>query len=253
MNAQDAMQGAGQLKLELENVTFARSKLSSHSGEYPGQFVHVRVSDTGCGINSALREQIFEPCFTTKEESAAVGLGLALVRAIMEQHHGWIECNSRVKSGTQFDLYFPRYGAEFGAPMKATSRQKRSGATPTILLADADPMVRDVGQRILEAEGYDTLLAEDGAQAVAIYQRDHERIDLAILDLSLPRLSAYAVLERFVEINPAAQVLFSGGYLMEDLTGSHGHTLGVITKPYRQSELVQIVRRALSRVLAVAT
>jgi len=114
-------------------------------------------------------------------------------------------------------------------------------------------MVRDVGRRILEAEGYEVLLAEDGAHAVAVYQCDHERTDLAILDLNLPRLSAYAVLERFVEMNPAAKVLFSGGYLMEDLTGSHGHTLGVITKPYRQGELVQIVRRALSRVLALAT
>src|SRR5262249_30903381 len=143
MNAQDAMPGAGQLKLELENITLTKSALSSHPGGYPGQFVRLRVSDTGCGITSSLRDQIFEPCFTTKTTGAAVGLGLALVRAVMEQHHGWIEFNSQASSGTQFDLYFPRYGAESAAPMKARSG-RLSGAAPVILLADADPLVRDV-------------------------------------------------------------------------------------------------------------
>ena len=253
MNAQDAMPGAGQLKLELENITLTKSALSSHAGGYAGQFVRLRVSDTGCGIKSSLRDQIFEPCFTTKTTGAAVGLGLTLVRSTMEQHHGWIEFDSQAGSGTQFDLYFPRYGAESAAPMKASSGMQLTGAAPVILLADADPLVRDVGRRILETEGYKVLLAEDGAQAVAIYQREPDRIDLAILDLNLPRLSAYSVLERFVEMNPAAKVLFSGGYLIEDLTTSHGHTLGVIAKPYRQSELVEMVRRSLSHASALTT
>jgi two-component system cell cycle sensor histidine kinase/response regulator CckA len=253
MNAQDAMPTAGQLKLALENVTRTKSALSSHPGGYAGQFVRLRVSDNGCGIKSALRDQIFEPCVTTKTTGTAVGLGLSLVRAIMEQHHGWIEFDSQASSGTQFDLYFPRYGAESAAPRKARSSEPSSESTPAILLADADPLVRDVGRRILESEGYKVLLAEDGAQAVAIYQREPDRIDLAILDLNLPRLSAYAVLERFVEMNPSVKVLFSGGYLMEDLTGSQGQTLGVITKPYHQSELVEMVRRSLSTASILVT
>ncbi len=243
-NAQDAMPEGGQLKLEIENVAFTQADLSNHPDGFVGEFVRLRVSDTGRGMKPAIRARIFEPCFTTKEIGAAAGLGLALVHAVAEQHHGWIECDSHANSGTRFDLYFPRYGVEAIAPLTSAIQKQPAGSPPTILLADADPMVRDVGRRILQAEGYRVLLAEDGSQAVAIYQQ--ERIDLAILDLNMPRLSAYAVLERFVDLNPGAKVLFSGGYLTEDLTGDEGHTLGVITKPYRQTELVEMVRRALS-------
>jgi two-component system, cell cycle sensor histidine kinase and response regulator CckA len=246
LNSQDAMPEGGRLNLELQNVQISPPDLSNHPRRYLGDFVRLRVSDTGPGMPQAIRAHLFEPGFTTKEVGTAAGLGLALVHAVVEQHHGWIECQSQADSGMQFDLYFPRYGAELAATSNSGVQQQPVDDTPTLLLADADPMVRDVGRRILEAEGYRVLLAEDGLQAVAIYQQAQQRIDLAILDLNLPRLSAYAVLERLVEMNPIAQALFSGGYHTEDLTEGQGHTLGVITKPYRPTDLVEMVRRALS-------
>jgi CheY-like chemotaxis protein len=181
------------------------------------------------------------------------------VLAVAEQHHGWVECHSQLDRGTQVDLFLPRHGDDSAdepalqtdeisfAAAEAPPRKQR-GSKTTILLADRDPLVRDVGRRILEAEGYRVLLAEDGGQAVAAYREEKEQIDLAILDLNMPRLTAYVVLERLLEIDPEARVLFSGGYFTEDHTAATelGHTLGVVAKPFSQREFVEAVRRALA-------
>ena len=114
---------------------------------------------------------------------------------------------------------------------------------PTILLADADSVVRDIGRRILEKKGYRVLLAEDGEQAVSVYRNEPQKIDLAILDLNMPRLTPYAVLEQMLAIDHDVHVLFSGDFFTEDLTTSEWHTLGVITKPYQEDELIEMIQR----------
>jgi two-component system cell cycle sensor histidine kinase/response regulator CckA len=246
LNAQDAMPQGGQVRVELENIDIHHQQLPDHPEGAPGQFVRLRITDTGHGMKPAVRARISEPGFTTKDEGRAAGLGLALVFAVVEQHRGWIECSSHTDRGTRFDLYFPRHGTESSADGAYAIVDKPHGAATAILLADADPMVRDVGRRILEKQGYRVLLAQDGLEAVAVYRREKEQIDLAILDLNMPRLTPYAVLERMLEIDPHARAIFSGGYFAEDLTACNGHVLGVITKPYRQNELVEMVQRALA-------
>jgi two-component system, cell cycle sensor histidine kinase and response regulator CckA len=247
-NAQEAMRQGGQLTLELANVALTEADIASHPDGRPGDFVRLRVSDTGRGIRAAAREQLFEPFVNDTASNKGRGLGMAIVFAVAEQHHGWVECHSHAGRGARFDLYLPRHGAEPSAeaatPPSPDARKPR-GAQPTILLADGDPLVRDVGRRILEGEGYRVLLAEDGGQAISAYREEKERIDLAILDLNMPRLTAYVVLERLLAIDPDARVLFSGGYFTEDQMAGEGHTLGVIAKPFSQDELIAAVRRAL--------
>src|SRR5262249_54985304 len=156
----------------------------------------------------------------------------------------WIECQSQLRHGTQFEIYLPRYSSEAPAQSTASQPKKPPGATPTILLAEPDPMVRDLGRRILQADAYRLLLPSDGTQAANICQQEPHQIDLAILDLNIPKLTPYAVLERLVEIDPQVRVLFSGGYFTEDLTNTDGHTMGVVTKPYHRDELIKMVRHS---------
>jgi two-component system, cell cycle sensor histidine kinase and response regulator CckA len=259
MNAQEAMRQGGQLTIELDNVALAAADLAKHPEGQAGQFVRLRIADSGRGIPAAVRDHLFEPFVDSAAWSKGRGLGMTLVLAVAEQHHGWVECHSQLGRGTQVDLFLPRHGDESAEEPASPSEEvssaetgvqarKQRGSKTTILLADRDPLVRDVGRRILEAEGYRVLLAEDGGQAVAAYRDEKEQIDLAILDLNMPRLTAYVVMERLLEIDPEARVLFSGGYFTEDhATATElGHTLGVVAKPFSQREFVEAVRRALA-------
>ena len=151
-------------------------------------------------------------------------LWLAFVRG-GRQHHGWIECLSEDGGGTRFDLYLPRYGAGVPAESPTAMPEKPAAQWPTILLAEAEPMVREFGRRILEDRGYRVLVAEDGVQTVELYRRAPERIDLVILDLNIPRLTADAVLAQLLELDPAVRVYFSSGYFAEDRCERWTHTL----------------------------
>ncbi len=102
------MPRGGQLSIELENVTLAADDLVNHPEGRTGEFVRLRVSDTGCGVPPHVQRRIMEPFFATEEPDRAGGLGLAFVVAVVEQHTGWIECSSEKDRGTRFDLYFPR-------------------------------------------------------------------------------------------------------------------------------------------------
>ncbi|HTQ40798.1 MAG TPA: response regulator [Pirellulales bacterium] len=115
LNAEDAVPREGEVWVELENVEINCGELSSHPEGRVGQFVRVRISDTGAGMKPAVRAQISEPGFTTKAEGRPTGLGLALVFAVIEQHRGWIECARHAGRGTRFDLYLPRQRAESSA------------------------------------------------------------------------------------------------------------------------------------------
>src|SRR5262249_12242077 len=149
-----------------------------------------------------IRSRIFEPFFTTKAPGKGTGLGLAMVLGIVQQQQGWIECDSTVREGTMFDIYLPRLETVEDRGSRIEHRSSPSvdprcsilDARPsrrraTILLADDEAMLRNLGSIVLERLGYEVLVAEDGSDAVEAYRREHERIDLVVLDLNMPRLS----------------------------------------------------------------
>ncbi|MBY0526827.1 MAG: response regulator [Gemmataceae bacterium] len=248
LNAQDAMPEGGVLRVETADVTIDEEYLRSCMQAQPGEYVRLRVQDNGCGIPPDVRGRIFEPFFTTKEPSKGTGLGLALVYGIVQQHHGWIDCTSEKDTGTTIDIYLPRYSryhAEAPAPAP-TSTPRPLGET--ILLADDEPMIRTLGLTILQRCGYHVLLAEDGVEALEIYQREREHIDLVILDLTMPRLSGEDTLQRMAEIDPNVRVLFSSGYFADHVTAQGENIMGFLGKPYRRDDLLTTVRDALNQV-----
>src|SRR5262249_32117600 len=122
------------------------------------------------------------------------------------------------------------------------------GLAETILLADDEPMIRNLGRTILQRCGYHVVLAEDGMQAVDLYRREGDRIDLVILDLTMPKLSGEDALRRMLEVNSGVRVLFSSGYFADHVTARGEHILGFLGKPYRQDDLLRTVREALDQV-----
>ncbi len=249
INARDAMPDGGRLTLETANVRLdeplVRTKLEARAGE----FVRLRVRDSGHGIPEAVRARIFEPFFTTKEPGKGTGLGLAMVYGIVQQHQGWIDCISAVGQGTHFDIYIPRIHGENARPNTPTTAPPARRGSETVLLVDDEAVIRNVGRAILQRQGYQVILAEDGLEAVEIYRRERGRIDLVILDLTMPRLSGLDTLRQLVQLDPGAAVLLSSGYSAEQLpeVGKEG-VLGFVNKPYRPQDLTEAVRSALDQV-----
>jgi len=247
LNALDAMPEGGRLTVETANVTITDDCLRSRLQAQPGDFVRLRIGDTGHGIPPEIQARIFEPFFTTKEAGRGTGLGLALVYGIVEQHSGWIDFESEIGKGTRFDIYLPRYWPQLAEVPAAREARPAHGPAETVLLADDEMMLRELGRTILERCGYRVLVAEDGLQAVELYQREHQHIDLVILDLTMPRLSGPDAFERLTQLDPNVRVVFSSGYFAEDMVTGDDRVLGFLAKPYRSQDLIQLVRGALDQ------
>ena len=215
-----------------------------------GQFALLEVRDNGAGMSEEVRRRMFEPLFTTKTAGQGAGFGLATVHSIVEQHRGWIEVESEPGRGATFRLYFPLAQGELETPASSNNDECLSpvcGGSETILLAEDEEVVLNMGRRILERCGYRVLAARNGREAVELYRRHSAEIDLIVLDVSMPILSGGEVLEQVRGINPAVKLLLASGYAPE---GNMAELLaagaqGFIAKPYRARDLADAVRQAL--------
>jgi PAS domain S-box-containing protein len=233
------------ITLETANVALDEQDAREHPQGRAGEYVRLRVCDTGTGIAPDVLPRIFEPFFTTKEPGKGTGLGLAMVFGIVQQHQGWVECSSAVGRGTCLDIYLPRDAAAAG-PAAAEAPPELTEGSETVLVADDEPLLRDLARAILEGQGYKVALAGDGVEAVESYRR--ERSDLVVLDLTMPRLSGREALRHLREIDPEVRVLFASGYTAEHLRDEEQRqVLGFVKKPYRPEDLAYAVRTALDR------
>ena len=259
-NATDAMPLGGHLTLETANVTLmpptalpeidAENKSSlvlpcAHPDSRPGDFVRLRVSDTGEGISADVLPHIFEPFFTTKAFGKGSGLALAMVYGVIKEHEGWIECHSQAGLGTQFDLFLPRM---LVSPRGPTDGELLSGQE-TVLLVDEHQVIRALGHEILESYGYRVLTATNGATAVELFRQHHRRIDLVLLDLSGPRQTGQDTLQAMRQIKPDMRLLICAGFPLGPALRAVEQcgAAGFIAKPYQPLDLARSVRAALDR------
>jgi PAS domain S-box-containing protein len=248
LNSRDAMPEGGQLMLETDNVELTAEAIQGRIEARQGQFVRLRVRDTGHGIPPAVLPRIFDPFFTTKQPGKGTGLGLALVFGIIKQHRGWIECSSEVNQGTTLTIYFPRSAAPVAAAPEPQPDAQVLVGHETILLVDDEEMICNLGRRMLQRAGYQVLLADNGEQALTVYRTERSRIDLVILDLTMPRLSGKDTLRQLLQVNPEIRVIIASGYSADDMNTSGLEKVeGFIPKPFREEDLLKMIRRALDR------
>ncbi len=167
INARDAMPAGGRLTLETEQVVINGAYAATHPWAQPGRYVLITVTDTGVGMSRDILERIFEPFFTTKREQQGTGLGLAVCYGIVRQHGGMLNCYSEVNVGTTFKIYLPvlsRAVRDVGDKIQGAV----AAGHERILVAEDDPSVRTVVQRILERAGYTVVAAENGEAACQV-------------------------------------------------------------------------------------
>ena len=246
VNARDAMPEGGLLSIETRTVQIDSDFCRDHAWASPGRFVLLSVTDTGCGMDRKTLEHIFEPFFTTKEEGKGTGLGLATLYGIVKQHNGLIDVHSEPGKGTSFRVYLPLCEREeTSVPVEAV--REAAGGSETILLAEDEEVVRDLASTILKRAGYTVLEAENGEQAVSLFEEHSENISLLILDVIMPELDGQQAFERVSAIKPDIAALFSSGYSKDTMHNKFVLPEGksLIQKPYTPNALLLAVRKAL--------
>ncbi|MBN1483711.1 MAG: response regulator [Chloroflexia bacterium] len=242
LNARDAMPDGGRLLVETAGVDV------EGAGDIPvdldpGPYVCIAVRDSGSGIEDDILPRIFDPFFSTKDQGR--GLGLAIVYGIVHGHGGTIQVDSELGRGTRFSVYLP--ACREGIPLAPTEEALLFSGSETILVVDDELAVRAVLRRILERSGYTVLVAGDGQEAIGIYGRRAEEIDLVVLDMIMPHLGGWETFNRLRELDPQVRVLLSSGY---SENGQAGEILaagarGFLPKPYTLENVLQEVRRVL--------
>jgi two-component system cell cycle sensor histidine kinase/response regulator CckA len=246
LNARDAMPDGGRLFISSGNVTIEPTETPSDIGPRPGDYVRLRIRDTGTGMSAEVRNRIFEPFFTTKETGQGTGLGLAVVFGIVQAHDGWISCDSEPGQGTTFEVYLPKFKGESptgtATPAPAPSPL---GQGERVLIAEDEPMIRTLAGTILKQLGYTVTLAEDGARAVEIFEEAEKPFDLAILDLTMPNLSGLDAMKRIRTFDPRVPVILASGYSADRAKAAAGAGVLFLDKPYTAGTLGKTVRQAL--------
>jgi PAS domain S-box-containing protein len=247
VNARDAMENGGTITIKTENLRIDESFCENNSWAKPGRYVLLNVSDTGCGMTDDTIGKIFDPFFTTKGVKEGTGLGLSTVYGLVKQHRGMIHVDSEVGKGTTFKIYLPL--VERSATVVAEKvKSSATGGTETILLAEDNEMVRDLSQKFLEDVGYTVLIAGDGEDALRVFDDHADKIDLALLDVMMPKLGGRAVYEHIREARPEIRILFSSGYSEDSIHTNFVLDVGLdlIQKPYLRDDLLHRVREVLS-------
>jgi len=245
VNAADAMPGGGKLFLSTKNVTHEDIKNKAYVPE-PGNYVLLGVQDTGTGMDEKTMAQIFTPFFTTKGLASGTGLGLASAYGIVKGHGGYIDVESTVNMGTTFSIYLPATSEVPQNDLEWLSGDLEKG-TETVLIVDDEKIILETGKQMLEAMGYRVLLAANGQEALEIYERMGEQIDIVLLDMVMPNMGGGETYDRLKEIDPAIKVLLSSGY---SLDGQATEILergcdAFIQKPFSLEQLSRSLRMVL--------
>jgi PAS domain S-box-containing protein len=247
VNARDAMPAGGQLAVTTANLRVDAAARAAWGDPAPGEYVTLKVADTGSGIPEEIADRVCEPFFTTKPDGAGTGLGLATVYGIVSQAGGFLRIDSEPGLGTSVTALLPATRQAPEAPASSSARPRR-GAGESVLVVEDEGAVREVTKHILTRNGYQVATAADGAEALTILQTHPAPIDVLITDVVMPQLPGKELADRARRIQPDVRVLFMSGYT-QGLLNSQGILepgLSLIEKPFDQTTLLRAVSDILS-------
>jgi PAS domain S-box-containing protein len=254
VNARDAMPGGGALTIDTEQVTVDEHYAAYHPGAQIGEYVRMRVSDTGAGMSQDTIDRAFEPFFTTKPKGQGTGLGLATIHGIVTQAGGHVQIYSELGVGTSITVLFPVTEDTAIEPAAAPLASDHSGRGETILLVEDEDSLRALTARILAGNGYKVIAAADGCEAIGIAERHFGGLDLLLTDVVMPKMLGHELAKRLQEVQPGLRVIYLSGYARPVLSSHKTLPPGVtlLSKPVSQALLFATIRQILDGAPAAA-
>lgn len=248
VNARDAMPQGGVLSLSTHNISIADDPVSENDGSLPpGEYIEIKVSDTGSGIDPKTLKRIFEPFFSTKPKGEGTGLGLASVYSTMKNHKGRISVKSQVDEGTTFVILLPiAQSSETVNALKGTSTLYMGQGG--VLLVDDNDWVRNSALQILEDLGYRVTGYGKSESALNHYRENWKEINLVMLDLVMPDMDISKIIKEIVKINPNAKILLVTGGDASNFKNAINaeNNVRLLQKPYEIAVLSKIIQEMMS-------
>lgn len=246
VNARDAMPDGGTLTISAENLlideNYARMNLEAKQGPY----IMITVSDTGVGISPENLDRIFEPFFTTKAVGQGTGLGLSTVLGIVKSHGGFVNVYSEEGRGTTFRVYLPSVGGT-EAP-HIDHLLPPAGHGELILIVDDEVSIQDITKTSLEGHQYETLVASDGVEAIALYAKNADKISAVLMDIMLPVLDGLTTIRTLKKINPQVKIIATSGLIsktkLTEIVNTGANSF--LAKPYTVNELLLALHEVMT-------
>ena len=256
INARDAMQASSEKRLRIAtaNVRVETDTIGLYRNLGPGRYASIAISDTGAGMPAAIVERVMDPFFTTKEEGQGTGLGLSMVYGFAKQSGGGAQIVSEEGVGTTVAIYFPAVDETAAAVSKQGGRALDRPGTETILVVEDRPDVAEMAKLILTDLGYTVLLAGNGPDAMAIFDRK-PAIDLVFSDPIMPGgINGVEVAREAVRRIPHVKILLTTGYAEASIerTDVGGVEFDVLNKPYGRNDLARKIRVILDGATGVS-
>ena len=245
-NSRDAMPHGGRLAITTKDVRIESSEAGSTVE--PGQFVRLSVSDTGHGMDEQTKAKLFEPFFTKKLLGGGTGLGMAVVYGLVKQHGGAIDVASAPGMGTTTTMYLPIARSAVSADGQVDDAHwKRRAPRRPFSSSRTSLAIRRGTERTLTRLGYKVLTAQDGYEALEVFDEHREEIDVILTDLIMPRMGGRTLFEVLSVDEKTVPFVFASGYAPSDLTGDIPTAPGVsaLPKPWTIAELATTIRWAL--------
>ena len=248
LNARDAMANGGQLSITMSVREVSPEAADASVEHSPGQYVCMSVKDTGCGMDEATLKRLFEPFFTTKDVGQGTGLGLATIRGLIQQQHGWVDVESVLGQGSTFTVYLPASLEEAPPPSPVPERNSSLPSPGRILVVEDDPALCRPTEKLLEQAGWTVLVATNAHEALAVWRQHAESIDVLYSDIVMPgHLTGVDLAQRLLAEKPGLKVILTSGYNTE-LLNVNALTQGAITyvpKPCPPEILTGLIQRSL--------
>jgi two-component system cell cycle sensor histidine kinase/response regulator CckA len=250
VNARDAMENSGILKVTTSNHTNKKIFAQNHDSMPPGEYVLIEIEDTGCGISMDIIDRIFEPFFSTKAVGSGTGLGLSTVYGIVKQTGGFIFVDSIVSKGTNFRIFLPRHLPKEQEEAVVLEDRLLNDLTGTahILLVEDEDAVRMFAARALKDKGYEVVEACNGLEAVQLAKKDNVEIDLIITDVVMPGMDGPQMINEIRQFMPTVKVVFISGYAEDSFRKklNNEENIHFLPKPFNLKDLALKVKDILN-------
>ena len=246
VNARDALPHGGQLKIQTANQAVDTHEARAHRGLKEGEYMTLRVWDSGVGMDDETRARIFEPFFTTKPPGQGTGLGLSTAYGIVKQSGGYIAVDSVVGEGTMFTVYLPRVfdQPEAAPPAPPPQETPSLDAQGTVLLVEDEVAVREATKRMLKKFGFSVVEAKNGEEALRLWEESSDSIDVVLTDVVMPNMGGTALVKTLRMRRPGLRVVFMSGYTqgaLEPAAVEESFTR-FLPKPFTTDQLVRTLR-----------